>query len=688
MVVPPRPIPNAVVQRVCVTAIRFVVLCGLLSASFRGFAQDQSSSVGIQESSDEKVQNRANVDESFFTDTLYPAMRQSQCQDCHNDNGVASDTLLEFPAEYAGQERVLAFGFEMMDLVDFDDPEQSMLLLMPTNREEHTGGQRIKPGSVQEKQLRTWIKYLASFSGQQQREARDRIARAKTRQISRLAVRRLTHSQYNNTVRDLIADQTRPANRFPKEDFVHGFKNQVDGQQVSPLQAEAYSKAAERLAIAAFRGGDHLGLLPRTPESNSDRDCATEFVRRFGLKAFRRPLNEHEVATYTDLLLIDAAASQDFLAGARMVVETMLQSPHFLFRIERGPGNELESYERASRLSYLLWDTMPNADLLTAAAVGQLSTPDQMESWARRMLDDPRAKQAMDEFLSQWLRFDRVIGATRDRRQFGAFNSDLASAMVEETRRLFHHIVDDNRSFLELYTADYTFLNGPLAEIYGLPSPTEEFAKVSYPSDSGRGGLLGHASFLVATSKPSETSPTARGLFVRSQLLSHEVPAPPPGVTAELPEITQDSPMTNRQRLDIHLNSEACASCHRLIDPIGLGLEQYDPLGAYHEKMIVRVGGRRDAKTIELDLDTHAYIQGIEDSKFSSPKELGQILAGSEAGQRAIVKQLFRYAFGRQETPDDKPDIDAMAKRFRESGFRFRELIIALVTSPLFLQET
>jgi hypothetical protein len=534
--------------------------------------------------------------------------------------------------------------------------------------------------------LQSWIQYLASLSDEQVRAARDKIARAERFDLSRLTVRRLTHSQYNNTVRDLLGDQVQPANSFPKEDFIRGFKNQLEGQGISPLQAEAYSKAAERLAQAAFRGGDQQRLIPGQPASAKDIDCAAKFVRQFGRKAFRRPITEEESRLYLGLFQREADRTSDFLSGAQVVVEAMLQSPHFLFRVERGGSGP---FEIASRLSYFLWDTMPDEEMLQAAERGEYATIEQIETRARKMLADPRAKASLEEFLSQWMRFDGVLSATRDRRRFSEFNTVLAGAMVEETRRLFNYLVWNDRNFMELFTADYTFLNSDLAKLYGVPEPPEEYAKVSYPADSGRSGVLGHASFLVVTSNPSETSPTSRGLFVRNQFLGHEVPAPPPGVNTSLPELTVEAPQTNRQRLAVHLNSESCASCHRLIDPIGLGFEQYNPIGAFEEKMVLRSGGGRrggPTTTVELPLDTSAHIQGIQNSNFSTPKELGRILAANKSCQRSIVKQLFRYAFGREETASDQPVIEAVFEKFRDSGFRFRELIVAMATSELFLQ--
>jgi hypothetical protein len=368
----------------------------------------------------------------------------------------------------------------------------------------------------------------------------------------------------------------------------------------------------------------------------------------------------------------------------------MLQSPHFLFRMERDDANA--PYYVASRLSYFLWDTMPDDGLLETAAKGGLAGASDVDKVARRMLDDERAKAAFDEFLAQWMRFDRVLSATRDRRRFREFNTDLAAAMLEETRRLFDHLLWNDQNFMEFFTADYTFVSSDLTRLYGLPEPESEFAKVAYPADSGRSGVLGHGSILVLTSKPAETSPTARGLFIRNHFLAHDIPPPPPGVDTTLPSVTEDAPQTNRQRLEIHLKDESCAACHRLIDPIGMAFEQYNAIGAFDEKMKLFFGSRgegsRGRRTmIELNLDTSGYIQGMEGSAFASPRELGRLLAESPACQKCVVKQLFRYAFGREETPSDQAVIERLLERFRASGYRFRELIVALVTSDLFLQQ-
>ncbi len=637
-----------------------------------------------------------SADDSKFVKELYPALLNAQCNLCHSDNGVASDTGLEFPDANANDEQIAAFGFQLLDLIDSGAAEQTWLYVKPTNIEEHAGGERIRQGSEQSELLLSWIRYLQSLSEAEIAQARESIEKAKVFQLQPLTLRRLTHTQYNHAVRDLLGDLSQPANDFPPEDFVGGFKNQMAAGRVSPLQAEAYGRAAERLAARAFRRGDTLGLPPEI--DLAEEAGVRKFVRHMGLRTFRRPLLEEEIERYLKLFQEAAAVHGEIREGGSVVIEAMLQSPSFLFQMESGPDGPFNQYELASRLALFLWDTIPNDELLRQAAAGSLHSKEQVEVTARKMLEDPRAKSAMEEFLAQWMRFDRVLNATRDRRKYRNFTPELAASMVEETRQLFDHIVWEDQNFMEFFTADYTYVSSELAELYGLPKPEAEFGRVAYPAAIGRSGVLGHASFLVATSKPAETSPTERGLFVRNHFLGQTVPAPPPGVNTVLPEITDDQPMTNRDRLAIHLNSDACAGCHRLIDPIGMGFEQYNAIGVYEPTLESHTkpqsssapeGSDSDgssSSTIELTIDSSGYIQGIPESEFSTPKELSTILINSDACQRCIVKQLFRYTFGRQESYQDQPTIDNLLHSFRESDFRFRELLVAIVTSDLFLQ--
>ncbi len=490
-------------------------------------------------------------------------------------------------------------------------------------------------------------------------------------------LRRLTHSQYNHTVRDLLGDQTNPANQFPPEDFVNGFKNQSRGQSLSPLLIEAYSSAAERLARAAMQGGDTRHLIPCKPSAA----CRARFVREFGLRAFRRPLESGERKRYEALL----AREPDFIKGVQLVIEAMLQSPYFLLRPETTADPLPKPYLAASRLSYGLWDTMPDAELFAAAARGELSTPQGVEKNARRMLTSPRAKESLNEFVSQWLRFDRVLTTTRDRRKYPSFTRETAVAMTQEARTFVSDLVWNDRNFMSLFTADYSFVSSELAAIYGVPAPVKDYDQVPFPAGSERAGLLGQGLFLSLTSKPADSSPTARGLFVREQFLCQHVPDPPAGVNTNLPPVSEEKPQTNRDRMSEHATNPSCSTCHRLMDPIGFGLEKFDAIGARREKLSLSFGARRSEgrrgpeKKVDLSIDSTGAVVGIPNSQFSSPSELGRILAQSALCQECIVKQYFRYSRGQVERPADRPVLRKITDDFRDSQFRFKELIVSLV---------
>ena len=622
-----------------------------------------------------------------FSRTLYPIFEAAQCRGCHSEDGVASATRLHFPEANASPEDIEAFGITLAVLVDRSDPMKSLLVNKPTNRERHTGGVRVRPGSFEEQALVEWVRHLATLPEATIAAARDRLASASAPAARDQLLRRLTHSQYNNTVRDLLGDHSRPADRFPPEDFVNGFRNQLRTQGMPPLLAEAYSAAAERLALNAFRAGDVNGLIPCKPSSARDANCRDQFVKTFGRRAFRRPLDADELHRYTTLFDSQAVKSGHFLDGARVVVEAMLQSPKFLFHVESA-GGRARDYEIASRLSFTLWDTMPDDALFEAAAAGELREADGLDRIARKMLEAPNARQAVDEFFAEWLRFDRALGSVKDARRYPEFTPELAAMMVQETRLLLGHLVWNDRNFMEAFTADYSFLNADLAGVYGIPAPSGEFDRVQFPAGAHRAGLLGHASFLSSNAGPVETSPTARGIFVREQFLCQHVPNPPPGVNTEVPEPTIDRPLARRQRMQAHATNPTCASCHRLMDPIGFGLENYDAIGRWRDKEVIEFDSPRrnaPARTVELAIDGTGEIAGLASGTFSDPKQIGRLLADNRACQECIVKQMFRYAFGRPETPADRETVKTAFAAFRESGFRFKELLVALVRSPQFL---
>ncbi len=331
-------------------------------------------------------------DPVFFQSQVFPVFEAAKCSGCHTPSGVASATRIHFPEQGATPAQIQAFGLSLASLVDRSDASKSLLLTKPTNIVRHTGGVRIKPGSPEEQVVLKWVTSLASASDATLAAAMKSLAGSEGEAAPKQLVRRLTHAQYDNTVRDLLGDYSKPAERFPPEDYVDGFKNQLTGQGMPPLLVETYSTAAERLALNAFRIGDINGLVPCAPSQGygasrqssaessratadkwawNDQKCRDAFVRRFGLRAFRRPLTEDEVKRYSAVFAEQARVNRRFLDGARVVVEAMLQSPNFLFHVEAGADGRYTDYDVASRLSYLLWNTMPDDALFEAAAKGE-----------------------------------------------------------------------------------------------------------------------------------------------------------------------------------------------------------------------------------------------------------------------------------------------------------------------------
>jgi hypothetical protein len=638
-----------------------------------------------------QAQQGSLPDSQFFAREVYPALDAAGCRGCHSTDGVASTTRLLIPAAGSPEEQIAAFGLQLARLVDRENPDRSLLFLKPTNRTAHTGGERIRQGSKEEQALDTWVRRLARIAPDEVAAAAEKFKSYRPQADAAGPVRRLTHSQYNRTVRDLLGVLSQPARRFPPEDYVHGFKNQTDGQTISPTLAAAYGAAAEQLASNAFRYGDSGNLIPCKPEGPDDRGCAEHFVRQFGMKAFRRPLDQKEVDRFKELLLADARRSGNFLSGAQIVVEAMLLSPSFLFHVRPGKDGKWEQYAVANRLSYFLWDSMPDEELFAIADRGELKTKEGVGNAVRRMLADEKAVAALREFFTQWFELDRVVTAVKDRGLFPRFTREVAVAAVEESQRFLDDLVWNDRNFMEYLTAGYSFINSDLAALYGIPAPPAEFARVTLPEKLQRAGLLGHISFLALTSQPGETSPTLRGLFVRSRILCQRVPNPPPGVNTNLPPQAEDKLRGTRERLSLHVTNPACASCHKLIDDIGFGFEKFDAIGRWREKQYVlhyRTGRDRDQRRnpieANLPIDASAEVKGIPDSNFSSPRELGHILAKNEECRKCVARQLFRYAFGRPETPADEHVIEEAFQRFQASGFRFRELMLALSVSPEF----
>jgi hypothetical protein len=493
--------------------------------------------------------------------------------------------------------------------------------------------------------------------------------------------RRLTRTEYNNTVRELLGDATAPANAFPAEVLTFnagtdyfGFDNDPSVQSVPELLADGYFAAAETLATAAVRN-----LATLVPCSARDRACGEEFVRSFGERAFRRPLASEEVARF--MAPFDAGMATDFASGVRLVVTAMLQSAPFLYRIESGTaasGAWLKptSWEMASRLSYFLWQSMPDEPLFDAARRNELETADQVAAQAARMLDDPKARAMVADFHRQWLGLRGVPHLQKDATRFSAFNESIAGDMVVEADRFIQDIVfDGSGNASELFSSASTFVNGNLASFYGIPNVTgNAFQKVTLDG-TRRAGLLTLGAPLAQLAKQNQTSPVLRGKFVREQLLCEHVLPPPADINVMVPEL--DPNLTTRERFSQHSTDDACAGCHVLMDPIGFGLENYDAVGKWRD---TENGDPIDASG-SIDEGEGADAAG----PFVGPAELGARLASSETVKHCMALNWYRYANGRGEKPADACELETLTARFTASGHDVKALLLALTQTSAFL---
>ncbi|WP_437992626.1 DUF1592 domain-containing protein [Sorangium sp. So ce145] len=499
-------------------------------------------------------------------------------------------------------------------------------------------------------------------------------------------LRRMTRVEYDNTILDLLGDDSHPARGFVPEEESLGFNNQAAALVVSPLLAEQYMTAAE--GIAARAAGKLLGEAPSCSGAAAGAACRGEIaalIASLGKRAFRRPLAEDEIAELTALFdrgLGLGDTPDDASTGLSLVVQAMLQSPHFLYRVELGMPDPVEgdvvpltSYEIASRLSYLLWGTMPDDALFAAAEAGALGTAAEIEAQARRMLDDPRAREAVKNFHRQWLglsKIDEIAAGGRDPELYPEYRDELLPLFQAETEAFLDHaIFEEDASVSTLFTASYSVMNRELAELYGVEGGPkgEAFERVEL-DPSQRAGFLTHAGLLSLYAKPNRSSPVHRGRFVRQSLLC-QIPPPPPDVVPEPPMV--DRTKTTREQFSQHVSDPGCRSCHALLDPIGFGFEHYDALGRW-----------RDAENgIPVDASGELTQTDI-DGPFDGAVELARRLAESEQVRACVVKQWFRFGYGRAEQREDACSLSQATEAFEASRYNIRALLVALTQTDAF----
>lgn len=488
-------------------------------------------------------------------------------------------------------------------------------------------------------------------------------------------LRPLTRFQYDNIVRDLLGDTSAPAQEFPPENEVDGYRTYAGANLANPLLVQSYLTVAETVAknAVAARVND---LAPCASGADTSA-CAESFITGFATRAFRRQPSADELAPLRDLFQL--GNQQSYAKGIELVIQTVLQSPQFLYRADatKSPTPEtgaiaLGGYELASRLAFTLWGSAPDAELLSAAASGQLVTPADVERQARRLLDDPRAHDLVRDFSEQWLGLSRFDGAVR---VGSSLDGDTLSASLRQslTSYLDATYFGAQGTFEQLFLSPQVYLNDALAPIYGASVSGQAFQVQTLTEP--RFGLLTQPALQSLLAHSDQTAPVIRGVFVRERILCLEVAPPPPNLNAVPPD--PDPNATTRERFRQHTEQAACSGCHTLIDGVGFGFERYDQLGRYR--------ATENGFDVDESGDMLASGESGLDGAFSGAGELAQRIAQSPRARDCLATNWYRYSFGRKETTEDSCSLEQVKQRFATSGGDLKELLVGLTQADSFL---
>ena len=586
-----------------------------------------------------------------FKDKVEPFVKR-YCTRCHGNRPKAGINFLSALKHPGGASSALQWKKAVANVKVHDMPPD--------------GADRI-PSDEERRQFIEWvgkIKYLSP------------------RDPGPFVIRRLTKVEYGNTLRDLYGVDPSIADRLPDEVFGEGYLNSI-----SPLQSELFLGIANDVVnqVVSPEGqaptATQKRLFGQTPAKGADlRKEAQRVARSLARDAYRRPASDAELDVLVDVYDLARANKLNHTAALGLMLKAVLVSPQFLFITPAGkpksgePIVRLDDYQLASRLSYLLWSSPPDAELSALADRNELHKPEVLRAQAERMLKHTRARALFDGFGAQWLGLSDLERQTFDPDMFPQVTPALRRAMVEEARLFFESIVRENQSVVRFVDSDYTFVNGPLAKLYGLERSVQgsDMRRVKL-NDPNRGGILGMPATLAATSFPNRTSPVRRGVWVLEKVLGERVPPPPPDV----PELAEQDGkqiegLTLRQRTELHQSDPTCANCHKLLDPIGFGLENFDAVGRWRQKDDAGVA-----------IDSAGKLPGGE--AFSTPKELKALLADRKADlARNVTERLMAYAIGRQLEGYDEIVVDRLMVKIAKDNYRVRTIITEIVTSYLF----
>jgi len=491
---------------------------------------------------------------------------------------------------------------------------------------------------------------------------------------------RLTQSQYRNSLRDLFGDWLTMPTDLEADLVEEGFSS-VGSARVSTSSqgVEKYNTAAIAVAAQAMSTARRASFVGCTPSSSTD-PCIATFLQRFGRRVFRRPLIDEEVKRYADVASSVATTfGGDVWKGLELTVAGLLQSPAFLYQAGVGEtdptnGSRLRrtSFEVASRLSFFLVDSTPDDALLDAADKGELYDVAKIRTQVDRLLALPGARDTNRRFFGEHFNLDGLANMAKDKTLFPEDTPTLGDAMRTEIDMVVQDLSFDRPSDIrKLFDGHDTFVNDELAALYGLPAGVSGFHRVTLPADGARSGLLGFGGILALNAHVTITSPTRRGKFVRERLLCQVIPPPPANVDADLERnnMAGAANATMRQRLEVHRDNGACRSCHEMMDPVGLGLENFDAVGAYR------------ATDHGLPIDTSGTLDA---ATFDGPRTLATVLRNSPETATCLVRQVYRYATGHVETSGEDIVMAAIASAVEGRGYLWSALLSEVAVSDGF----
>lgn len=492
-----------------------------------------------------------------------------------------------------------------------------------------------------------------------------------------LTVRRLTAEQYRQSIADIFGEDITVAGRFEPDVRAEGLIAVGTAQvTVTPSGFEQYNSIGRNIAAQAVSEKHREKLIRCTPASTSAADdaCAREALRRIGRLIYRRPLTNAELDTQVEVARSATAKLGGFYEGLEFALAGLLVAPEFLFRVETAApnGHELDAYSKATRLSFFLWNAPPDAELLDAAARGDLETSRGLTTQVDRLMSSPRITDGVRAFFADMLGFEEFDELAKDSTIYPAFSLKVANDAKEQAlRTITHHLIDLQGDYRGLFTTRHTFVTRALGAVYRVPVASENgWEPYEFPPNDPRAGIVTQVGFVALHSHPGRSSATLRGMAVRELLMCQKVPLPPNNVDFSVVQNT-DNPVfkTARDRLTAHRSEPMCAGCHKITDPIGLALEKFDGLGQYRET----------ENGVEIDASGE-----LEGRPFSNAAELGKVLSETPATVSCVVDNVYRYAVGRTLAPSEAEWRSQLIRDFAKKGYNFTYMLRRIALSPAF----